>query len=101
MYSYLGKYFLGTINSKAGIKSDAGRVVQKAADGVSLGKGTVTIKARRAALRVITIEENLGKGIPQKDANSLVSESISLTVGKNHRAENVVLPEIGINSRKE
>jgi hypothetical protein len=29
----------------------------------------------------------------QKDANSLVSESISLTVGKNHRAENVVLPE--------
>jgi diacylglycerol kinase (ATP) len=63
------------------------------ADGVSLGKGTVTIKARRAALRVITIEENMGKGIPQKDKNFLPTESISLTVGKNHRIENVVLPE--------
>ena len=63
------------------------------ADGVSLGKGTVTIKARAAALRIITAEKNLGVGIPQKNTVQVLPAPVSLTVGKNHRVENVIAPE--------
>jgi len=70
------------------------------ADGVALGKGTVTIKVRKAALRVITAEQNSGLGIPQKDDANAVPvpaldpvgippASVSLTVGKIHRLESV------------
>lgn len=60
------------------------------ADGVSLGRGTVTIKARQAALRIITTEKNLGQGIPQKVSARLLPEPVSLTGGKNHRTESVI-----------
>jgi diacylglycerol kinase (ATP) len=73
------------------------------ADGVALGKGTVTIKVRKAALRIITTEQSPGLGIPQKDDANAVPvsaldpvgippASVSLTVGKNHREESVVSP---------
>jgi diacylglycerol kinase (ATP) len=62
------------------------------ADGVMLGKGTVTIKILPAALRIITNEKSLGMGIPQKDTAKIPPEPVSLTVGKNHRKESVNLP---------
>jgi diacylglycerol kinase (ATP) len=60
------------------------------ADGVALGKGTVTIKIRPGALRVITAEKNPGFGIPPKDAVERIPVSVSLTVGKKHRVESLV-----------
>ena len=60
------------------------------ADGVTLGKGTVKIKVRQGALRVITAEKNPGFGIPPKDAGEIQPVSVSLTVGKNHRTESLV-----------
>jgi YegS/Rv2252/BmrU family lipid kinase len=60
------------------------------ADGVSLGKGAITIKSRRAALRVIAIEENLGKGIHPKDAVEIQPLPVAVPVGKNHREESAV-----------
>src|SRR4051812_5392801 len=71
------------------------------ADGVVLGKGTVTIKVRPGILRVITPEkssnmESLQKGqdngpIPVKEPSSPSSgEPVSLTTEKSHREENVV-----------
>lgn len=62
------------------------------ADGVALGKGTVKIKIRPGALRVITVEKNPGFGIPWKDAGEIQPVSVSLTVGKNHRTESLVSP---------
>lgn len=62
------------------------------ADGVALGKGTVTIKIRPGALRVITAEKNPGFGIPPKDVVEVPPVSVSLTVGKNHRVESLVSP---------
>jgi len=78
------------------------------ADGVALGKGTVKIKVRKAALRVITtgkapeLESSQKDGadaisVPAKDeanaapvpAKTNVPVSISLTVGKNHRDKSV------------
>ncbi len=38
------------------------------ADGIALGKGTVTIKLRSGALRVITPEKSPTQAIPQQDA---------------------------------
>ena len=63
------------------------------ADGVSLGKGTVTIKARPAALHIITNKKSLGLGIPMKNAVKIQPVPVSLTIGKNHRAESVISPE--------
>jgi len=63
------------------------------ADGVSLGKGTVTIKACPAALHIITNEKSLGLGIPMKNAVKILPAPVALTIGKNHRAENVLSPE--------
>jgi diacylglycerol kinase family enzyme len=60
------------------------------ADGVALGKGTVKIKVRRGALRVITAEKNPGFGIPTKDAGEIQPVPVSLTVGKNHRTESLI-----------
>jgi YegS/Rv2252/BmrU family lipid kinase len=71
------------------------------ADGVELGKGTVSIKVRKGALRVITTGKAPGSEIPQKeDANTVpvparkaaktnVPVSVSLTVGKNHRKKSL------------
>ena len=74
------------------IKVKASPQLDVMADGISLGKGTVTIRARAASLRIITTEKNLGMGIPGKDAARILPAPISLTVGKNHREENVISP---------
>jgi len=71
------------------VKVKASPKLDVMADGVALGKGTVTIKVRKAALRVITAEKNPGLGIPEKDADKALPASVSLTVGKNHRVESV------------
>jgi diacylglycerol kinase family enzyme len=60
------------------------------ADGVALGKGTVKIKVRQGALRVITAEKNPGFGVPAKDAGEMQPVPVSLTVGKNHRTESLI-----------
>ena len=84
--------------SKVKVKSSPKLEVM--ADGVALGEGTVTIKVRKAALRVITTEQSPGLGIPQKgdattapvpalDASGIPPGVVSLAVGKNHRAESV------------
>jgi len=52
------------------------------ADGVALGRGTVTIKVRPGALRVITTEKTPGLESPQKDAAEILPEPVSPTVEK-------------------
>jgi diacylglycerol kinase family enzyme len=75
------------------VKIKASPILNVMADGVSLGRGTVTIKALQGALRIITAEKNLGVGIPQKNTAQELPAPVSLTVGKNHRVENVLSPE--------
>ena len=57
------------------------------ADGVALGKGTVTIKVRPGALRVIAAPRSTSQESPQKDDAASFPESDSLTLKENHRAE--------------
>jgi len=63
------------------------------ADGVALGKGTVTIKVRPGALRVITTKKSSGLESPQKDAAEIPSESVSPTVEKDNQEKSVILLE--------
>ncbi|HLO32210.1 MAG TPA: diacylglycerol kinase family protein [Anaerolineales bacterium] len=60
------------------------------ADGVELGKGTVKIKVRKNALRVITAEQSPGVGIPLKDAVETQPVPVSPTVEKNLHVESLV-----------
>jgi diacylglycerol kinase family enzyme len=60
------------------------------ADGVELGKGTVKIKVRKNALRIITAQKTPGVGTPPKDAVETQPAPVSLTVGKNHPVESLV-----------
>ena len=60
------------------------------ADGVALGRGTVTIKVRPGALRVITILKSPGLESPQKDAAEILPEPVSPTVEENHPQESVI-----------
>ena len=72
------------------------------ADGVELGKGTVTIKVRKGALRIITTGKAPDLESPQKDDTNVIPVpgkdaaetsapvSVSLTVGKNHQNENEI-----------
>jgi YegS/Rv2252/BmrU family lipid kinase len=60
------------------------------ADGVALGKGTVTIKLRPGALRVITTVKSPGLESTQKDTAEKLLEPVSPTVGKNHGEESVI-----------
>jgi diacylglycerol kinase (ATP) len=60
------------------------------ADGVALGNGTVTIKVRRGALRVITTVKSLNAESPQKDTPETLPAPVSPTVGKNHHEETVI-----------
>jgi diacylglycerol kinase (ATP) len=65
------------------LKVKASSKLDVMADGVALGKGTVTIKIRPGALRVITAEKNPGFGIPLKDEVVEIQPApVSLTVGK-------------------
>ena len=61
------------------------------ADGVELGRGTVTIKVRPGALRVITAEKSPGLANPQKGEAEILPEPLSPTVKENHQEKNVIL----------
>jgi diacylglycerol kinase (ATP) len=62
------------------------------ADGVALGKGTVTIKIRPKALRVITTKKGLGMESTQKVTTATgVLEPGSPTSGNDHHKETVIL----------
>jgi diacylglycerol kinase (ATP) len=61
------------------------------ADGVALGKGTVKIKVRSGALRVIAIENSSAPANSKKAAPKVMPEHVSPLVEKNHREENVIL----------
>ena len=65
------------------LKVKASSKLDVMADGVALGKGTVTIKIRPGALRVITAEKNPGFGIPLTDeVVEIQPVPVTLTVGK-------------------
>jgi diacylglycerol kinase family enzyme len=55
------------------------------ADGVALGKGAVTIKVRRGALRIITAAEEL-----QKDPSATLPQPVTGTIEENHREARVI-----------
>lgn len=60
------------------------------ADGVALGRGTVTIKVCPGALRVITTEKSPGLKVQHKDAMEIMPEPVSPIEGKNHVEESVI-----------
>jgi diacylglycerol kinase (ATP) len=60
------------------------------ADGVALGKGTVTIKVRPGALRVITTGKSSDPENPQKDMAEILPAPLPPAVGKNHHEESVI-----------
>ncbi len=74
--------------SKIKVKSSPKQDIM--ADGVALGKGTVTIKVRSGALRVITTKENLNLAGMQKVAAETQPEPVSLAVENNHHTESVI-----------
>ena len=59
------------------------------ADGVTLGKGSVTIKMRKAALRIITVRPNPD---PQETVEAPIPQPVSKNHGKNHREKSVIVP---------
>jgi diacylglycerol kinase (ATP) len=59
------------------------------ADGVALGRGTITIKVRPGALRVITTEKSPSLESPQEDAPETIVP-VSPTVEKDHLEESVI-----------
>jgi diacylglycerol kinase family enzyme len=61
------------------------------ADGVALGKGTVTIKVRKGALRVIATKKKPGLESLPKDAAKTLSVPVPTTVEKDHKEESVIL----------
>ena len=54
------------------------------ADGIELGKGTVTIKMRPGALRIIAPEKSPDLAEPQKDAAAMTSVPVVAVAEKNH-----------------
>jgi diacylglycerol kinase (ATP) len=60
------------------------------ADGVALGKGTVSIKIRPGALRVITTKISPGLESPQKDTTEILLNPGSPIVENNHQEESVI-----------
>jgi diacylglycerol kinase (ATP) len=61
------------------------------ADGVKLGKGTVTIKMRLAALRVISTQKP-SMPVSQKDETKLIAVPVAIAARKNHREKINALP---------
>jgi YegS/Rv2252/BmrU family lipid kinase len=59
------------------------------ADGVALGKGTVKIKVRKNALRIITAEKSPGFGIPPESAVEIQPAPVSPTVEKKPQVESL------------
>ena len=72
------------------IKVEASPKLEVMADGVTLGKGTIKIKVRKNALRVITAEKSPGFGIPPKDTVETQPAPVSPTVEKNPQVESLV-----------
>jgi YegS/Rv2252/BmrU family lipid kinase len=60
------------------------------ADGVTLGRGTVTFKVRTSALRVITVEKKENLESSQKDAAEIEPELVSRIVGKKPTKQRVI-----------
>ena len=60
------------------------------ADGIALGKGSVTIKVRPGALRVIATEKKSHPSDTQ-DAAEMLLAPVSPAVGKNHRETSATL----------
>jgi diacylglycerol kinase (ATP) len=61
------------------------------ADGIELGKGTVTIKVRKNALRVITAKTNPGlENLKETAPMATISEPVSPTEKENHPVANVI-----------
>jgi YegS/Rv2252/BmrU family lipid kinase len=61
------------------------------ADGIALGKGTVTVKMRPGALHVITTEKSSTPAILQQDAAEMLPAPVSPAVGKNRREKSATL----------
>jgi diacylglycerol kinase (ATP) len=74
------------------LKVKASPKLQVMADGVALGKGTVTIKALPNALRVITTEKSSAAENLVKDEGELQPVPVSPVVETNHREAIVDLP---------
>jgi len=73
------------------IKVKASPKLDVMADGVDLGKGTVTIKVRPGALRVIATKKGLEYDSQKKDAAvSIQPESVSQPEGKDQHEESVI-----------
>jgi len=60
------------------------------ADKVALGKGTVTIKVRPGALRVITTKKSPDLESSQKDEVRLLAKPVPAIAGRNHKKENAI-----------
>jgi len=72
------------------LKVESSPKLEVMADGVALGKGTVKIKVRKNALRVITAEKPPGAGIPPKDIVETQPAPVSPTVERNPQMESLV-----------
>jgi len=72
------------------IKVKASPKMDVMADGVALGKGTVKIKIRKNALRVITAETKPGFGNTLKDTVEVSTQPATPVIEKNHRNESVI-----------
>jgi diacylglycerol kinase (ATP) len=60
------------------------------ADGVALGRGTVTIKVRPGALRVITTQKTAEGESPQEVAFENLPEPVSQPMANDHKVESVI-----------
>jgi diacylglycerol kinase (ATP) len=60
------------------------------ADGVALGRGTVTIKVRPGAMRVITTKKAAGLESPQEVVFENLPEPVSPPSESNHKVESVI-----------
>jgi YegS/Rv2252/BmrU family lipid kinase len=72
------------------IKVKASPKLDVMADGVALGRGTVTIKVLPGALRVITSEKNIGVKSTQKDTAKKLPVTIPPAVEKEQPKESVI-----------
>lgn len=70
------------------------------ADGVKLGKGTVTIKMRSGTLRVISAQKS-GLPVLQKDRAESMSVPVAIGARKNHRDQIKALPEWNLAQGRE
>ena len=72
------------------VKVKASPKMDVMADGVALGKGTVKIKIRKDALRVITAATKPGFENQQKDEVEMSTQPAAPVIEKNHRNQGVI-----------